>query len=68
MVRFLRWGTKVTDDDEVLIDGKSLRTKEKPIYIAPNKPTGITCTTERDVPGNIIDFIGHKSRIFPIDA
>lgn len=44
-------GTKVTDDDEVLIDGKSLRTKEKPIYIALNKPTGITCTTERDVPG-----------------
>lgn len=59
-------GTKVTDDDEVLIDGKSLRNKEKPIYIALNKPTGITCTTERDVPGNIVDFIGHKSRIFPI--
>ncbi len=59
-------GTKVTDSDEVLVDGKSLRAKEKPIYIALNKPTGITCTTERDIPGNIVDFIGHKSRIFPI--
>ena len=39
--------------------------KEKPIYIALNKPTGITCTTERDVPGNIVDFVGHHKRIFP---
>ncbi|CAM4035667.1 23S rRNA pseudouridine(2604) synthase RluF [Vibrio neonatus] len=59
-------GTKVTSGDEVLVDGKSLRTKQKPIYIALNKPTGITCTTERDIPGNIVDFIGHKERIFPI--
>jgi len=59
-------GTKVTDSDEVLVDGNPLRAKEKPIYIALNKPTGITCTTERDIPGNIVDFIGHKSRIFPI--
>ena len=36
------------------------------IYIALNKPRGITCTTERDVPGNIVDFVGHRERIFPI--
>ena len=36
------------------------------VYIALNKPRGITCTTERDVPGNIIDFVGHAERIFPI--
>lgn len=59
-------GMKVTDQDEVLVDGKPLRAKRKAIYIALNKPTGITCTTERDVPGNIVDFIGHKERIFPI--
>lgn len=59
-------GTKVMPDDEVLIDGKPLRQKAKTIYIALNKPTGITCTTERNVPGNIVDFIGHKQRIFPI--
>jgi len=40
--------------------------KKKKIYICLNKPVGITCTTERDVPGNIIDFIGHEERIFPI--
>ncbi len=59
-------GTKVTSGDDVCIDGKPLQAKEKTIYIALNKPTGITCTTERDVPGNIVDFIGHKKRIFPI--
>ncbi|GAB7219501.1 23S rRNA pseudouridine(2604) synthase RluF [Vibrio comitans] len=59
-------GTKVTSEDEVLVDGKPLRAKRKAIYIALNKPTGVTCTTERDIPGNIVDFIGHKERIFPI--
>ena len=59
-------GTKVLDGDEVLVDGKSLKQKQKAIYIALNKPTGITCTTERDVQGNIVDFIGLKQRIFPI--
>ena len=59
-------GTKVLSGDDVQIDGKPLKAKEKPIYIALNKPTGITCTTERDIAGNIVDFIGHHKRIFPI--
>ncbi|MGF1751410.1 23S rRNA pseudouridine(2604) synthase RluF [Vibrio cionasavignyae] len=59
-------GTKVLAGDNVEIDGKPVKSKEKPVYIALNKPTGITCTTERDVPGNIVDFIGHSKRIFPI--
>lgn len=59
-------GTKVMPGDDVQVDGKPLKAKEKPIYIALNKPTGITCTTERDIPGNIVDFIGHHKRIFPI--
>lgn len=59
-------GVKVMPDDEVLVDDKPLRSKEQPIYIALNKPTGITCTTERHIKDNIIDFIGHRKRIFPI--
>ncbi len=59
-------GVKVFPTDDVLIDGNPLRQKEKPIYIALNKPTGITCTTERHVEGNIVDFVGHRKRIFPI--
>ena len=35
-------------------------------YIALNKPVGVTCTTERHVEGNIIDFVKHPQRIFPV--
>lgn len=59
-------GTQVKDGDEVRINGKLLGEKKKDVYIALNKPVGITCTTERHVEGNIVDFIGHRHRIFPI--
>lgn len=59
-------GTKVAPGDEVLIDDKPLKSKKDPIYIAFNKPVGITCTTERQIKGNIIDYIKHPERIFPI--
>ncbi|MCF0050711.1 23S rRNA pseudouridine(2604) synthase RluF [Dyadobacter sp. LJ53] len=59
-------GDKATAADEVKIDGKLLKTRKAAVYIAFNKPVGITCTTERDVKGNIIDFIRHPERIFPI--
>jgi 23S rRNA pseudouridine2604 synthase len=36
------------------------------VYIALNKPVGVTCTTESAVKGNIVDFVGHEQRIFPI--
>lgn len=59
-------GTKVLEGDIVEVMGKVVKPKEKKVYIAFNKPVGITCTTERHVNGNIIDFINHKERIFPI--
>ncbi|HEU0224950.1 MAG TPA: pseudouridine synthase [Steroidobacteraceae bacterium] len=59
-------GTRVGAGDDVRVDGKALPERRKAIYIALNKPRGITCTTERDVPGNIVDFIGHRERIFPV--
>ncbi len=63
-------GTKVVAGDKVAVDGRlihaSAADKADRIYIAYHKPVGITCTTERDVHGNIIDAIGHKQRIFPI--
>jgi 23S rRNA pseudouridine2604 synthase len=59
-------GTQVTPGDVVLVDGRPLPVRRTLVYIALNKPPGITCTTERDVPGNIVDFVGHAERIFPI--
>ncbi|MCF0070109.1 23S rRNA pseudouridine(2604) synthase RluF [Dyadobacter sp. CY261] len=59
-------GDKATSDDDVRVDGKALKAKKPAVYIAFNKPVGITCTTERHIKGNIIDYIRHKERIFPI--
>ena len=63
-------GTKVLAGDVVKVDGYEIAPisddKSDRIYIAYNKPIGITCTTEKHVRGNIIDAIGHKKRIFPI--
>jgi 23S rRNA pseudouridine2604 synthase len=59
-------GTRVADGDEICIDGAPIGAKKQQIYIALNKPAGITCTTEVHVEGNIIDLIGHPERIFPI--
>jgi 23S rRNA pseudouridine2604 synthase len=59
-------GTKVLDGDEIRIDGALLGAKRKPVYIALNKPPGVTCTTEDHIEDNIIDLIGHEQRIFPV--
>jgi 23S rRNA pseudouridine2604 synthase len=60
-------GDKAGAGDQVSVDGKPIhKVAMEQIYIALNKPVGITCTTERHVPGNIIDFVKHKERIFPI--
>jgi len=59
-------GSTVSEGDDVRVDGKPIGTKKKAVYIALNKPVGITCTTELHVKGNIIDFVNHPERIFPI--
>ncbi len=59
-------GTQVSSDDEVRVDGRLIGAKKPPIYLALNKPVGITCTSEAHIDGNIIDLIGHPERIFPI--
>ncbi|WP_276167554.1 23S rRNA pseudouridine(2604) synthase RluF [Zobellia alginiliquefaciens] len=61
-------GTKITEGDEVHVDGKLIsEPKEKPVYLAFNKPVGIVCTTDTRVEkNNIIDYINYPKRIFPI--
>ncbi|MGV9004032.1 23S rRNA pseudouridine(2604) synthase RluF [Flavobacterium sp.] len=60
-------GTKVTPDDEIRVDGKLIReSKDKPVYLAFNKPIGIECTTNQNVRNNIIDYINYPKRLFPI--
>lgn len=62
-------GSQVAEGDQVKVDGDVVghaRKLDKPVYIALNKPVGVICTTEREVEGNIIDFVDHTERIFPI--
>lgn len=61
-------GTKITTGDEVSVDGKVVSKKEEEfVYIAFNKPVGIVCTTDtQKEKKNIIDYINHPKRIFPI--
>jgi len=60
-------GSQAEPGDDVRINGVPLQEKpSKHVYIALNKPVGITSTTEQHVKGNIVDFVGHEERIFPI--
>ncbi len=59
-------GSQAVPGDDVRIDGKALETSSKTVYIALNKPVGITSTTEQHIKGNIVDFVGHHERVFPI--
>jgi len=61
-----RKGNRVFENDTVSIDNKPLKTKPKLVYIALNKPPGITSTTDLKDNHNIIDFVNHPKRIFPI--
>ncbi|MGV3541028.1 MAG: 23S rRNA pseudouridine(2604) synthase RluF [Rufibacter sp.] len=64
-----RKGATVKAGDRVAVDGEPIRSKkpsDRPIYIAFNKPKGITTTTDTNDKKNIIDFIGFPKRIFPI--
>ncbi|MGV6828966.1 MAG: 23S rRNA pseudouridine(2604) synthase RluF [Flavobacteriales bacterium] len=59
-------GDRVMPEDSIFVNGKPISKNEKLIYLALNKPVGITCTTDRRINGNVVDFINHKERIFHI--
>lgn len=61
-------GTKIAYTDTVKVRGKTVHKKQQNhVYIMCNKPIGIVCTTDtRAEKHNIIDFINHPMRIFPI--
>jgi 23S rRNA pseudouridine2604 synthase len=59
-------GTQVRPGDVVLVDGEPLPVRRKAVYLALHKPRGITSTTDGAVPDNIVDFVGHPERIFPV--
>jgi len=59
-------GNRVFEGDVVKIKGKPINIKPKTLYIAFNKPVGIVCTTDLKERKNIVDFIKHPQRLFPV--
>ena len=61
-------GDFVKAGDKVRVNGIELEPKqvEDDIFIALNKPVGVTSTTEDSVRNNIVQFVNHSKRIFPI--
>jgi 23S rRNA pseudouridine2604 synthase len=64
--RIAKIGDQVNPGDDVLVSGAPVRVARNNVYIALNKPVGITSTTEKGVKGNIVDLVNHPLRIFNI--
>lgn len=59
-------GSKINSRSEVLVNNHLIESVDNTVYIALNKPVGITSTTEHGVADNIVDFVNYPERIFPI--
>ncbi len=59
-------GSKVQAGDEVRVNGRVVGGESAHVYIALHKPVGVECTTDPRVPHNVVDFVAHRERIFPI--
>ena len=61
-------GDRVLPGMKVCVNGREVRpkTRRQQVYIALNKPEGIVCTADPREPMNVVDFVGHPDRIFPI--
>ncbi len=61
-------GDQVKAGDRVRVNGNELEPREDDdtIFIALNKPVGVTSTTEENVRDNIVQFVNHSKRVFPI--
>ncbi|MFN8863665.1 MAG: 23S rRNA pseudouridine(2604) synthase RluF [Flavobacteriales bacterium] len=66
--RKARIGDQVSPGDVVMVNGRTLDAMEAPpdVFLAFNKPVGITCTTEAGVKDNIVDYVNYSERVFPI--
>lgn len=66
--RRAKMGDQVKVGDSVRVNGNELepRDADETILIALNKPVGVTSTTEKGVRNNVVDYVNHTKRIFPI--
>ncbi|HEK1093598.1 TPA: 23S rRNA pseudouridine(2604) synthase RluF [Proteus mirabilis] len=61
-------GDRVTAGDEVKVNGRLIEAQDNSelVLIALNKPVGIVSTTDEGEKDNIVDYVNHSTRVFPI--
>lgn len=59
-------GSKVTEQSIITVDDKPIKRQSEFVYLAFNKPIGITSTTDQAIKDNIVDYINYHKRIFHI--
>ena len=59
-------GDRVMPGDTLFVDGKPITENNTEVFIMLNKPVGITCTTDTRFDDNVVDFVNHPERIFPV--
>jgi 23S rRNA pseudouridine2604 synthase len=59
-------GTQAGPGDDVCVDGRPVGAPTRHVYLALHKPIGVECTTDTRVPHNVVDFVAHRERVFPI--
>ena len=59
-------GDRILPGMRVTVEGVSVTGESEKVYIALNKPRGIVCTADPREPMNVVDYIGHPQRIFPV--
>jgi 23S rRNA pseudouridine2604 synthase len=60
-------GVRILETDEIHIRGRKIKnTKAKPVYLVLHKPRGIICSTDPNAKDNIVDYVDHVERIFPV--
>ncbi|MCS2156746.1 23S rRNA pseudouridine(2604) synthase RluF [Scandinavium sp. H11S7] len=61
-------GDQVVAGDVVKVNGQLIEPRQEDdlVLIVLNKPVGIVSTTENGEKDNIVDFVNHSSRVFPI--
>ena len=59
-------GDRILPGMRVSVEGHLVTGESDKVYIALNKPKGIVCTADPREPMNVVDYIGHPQRIFPV--
>ncbi len=59
-------GQRISENDLLAIDGHPIDPVTEKFYLMLNKPAGVICTTAKEDPDNIIDYVNFHERVYPV--